>query len=92
MSGDRIGHRYQIGDSVIKRNPNGRSRRGWILAPAEQRTTRGTRMPAYVIRWRDSERPERVLQHMLVDDPEGTPPEDPSVLTVDVPAKLLSGS
>ena len=31
-------------------------------------------MPAYKIRWRDSERPETVLQHMLIADPDPSPP------------------
>jgi len=44
-----------------------------------------------VIRWRDSERPERVLQHMLINDPEPTPPDDPAILTVPIPDKLLAG-
>ena len=34
------------------------------------------KMPAYRIRWRDSERPEIVLQHMLIADPDPTPPPD----------------
>jgi len=37
-------------------------------------------MPAYMIRWRDSERPERVLQHMLIEDPDPSVPADPSIL------------
>ncbi len=80
MSTTRIGFRYQNGDSVIKRNPQGRSRRGWVLGAVEQKNTRGTMMPAYMIRWRDSERPERVLQHMLIEDPDPSAPADPSIL------------
>ena len=38
-------------------------------------TSRGTKMPAYRIRWRDSERPEIVLQHMLIADRSDSPPE-----------------
>jgi hypothetical protein len=87
MSTTRIGFRYQNGDSVIKRNPQGRSRRGWVLWPVEQKNTRGTMMPAYMIRWRDSERPERVLQHMLIEDPDPSAPADPSILD---PAKVPS--
>ena len=37
-------------------------------------------MPAYKIRWRDSERPETVLQHMLID-PDPSPP--PSSVSLD---------
>ena len=33
------------------------------MEPVEQTTSRGTKMPAYRIRWRDGERPEIVLQH-----------------------------
>ena len=65
MSGERVGFRFKHADAVVKRNPQGRSRRGWVMEPVEQTTSRGTKMPAYRIRWRDSERPEIVLQHML---------------------------
>ena len=85
MSAERIGFRYQQGDSVIKRNPQGRSRRGWVMAPVEQINARGTSMPAYLIRWRDSERAERVLQHMLIQDPDSSAPADPTILN---PVKL----
>ena len=68
MSGERVGFRFQHADAVVKRNPQGRSRRGWVMEPVEQTTSRGTKMPAYRIRWRDSERPEIVLQHMLIAD------------------------
>jgi hypothetical protein len=80
LSNERIGFRYQNGDSVIKRNPQGRSRRGWVMVAVEQKNARGTMMPAYMIRWRDSERPERVLQHMLIQDPDPSAPADPSIL------------
>ncbi len=80
MSNERIGYRYQHGDSVIKRNPQGRSRRGWVMVPVEQVNARGTSMPAYMIRWRDSERAERVLQHMLIQDPDPSAPADPTIL------------
>ncbi|MEN9878523.1 MAG: hypothetical protein RLZZ158_1562 [Cyanobacteriota bacterium] len=80
MSGEKIGFRYQNGDSVIKRNPQGRSRRGWIISPVEQKNARGTMMPAYIVRWRDSERPEQVLQHMLIEDPDSSAPADPEIL------------
>ena len=80
MSTERIGFRYQNGDSVIKRNPQGRSRRGWVMAAVEQKNARGTMMPAYMIRWRNSERPERVLQHMLIQDPDPSAPADPTIL------------
>ena len=66
MSGERVGFRFKHADAVVKRNPQGRSRRGWVIEPVEQTTSRGTKMPAYKIRWRDSERPETVLQHMLI--------------------------
>lgn len=91
MADERTGFRYDVGDAVVKVNRQGRSRRGWIMARVEQKNSRGTRMPAYVIRWRDSERPERVLQHMLINDPEPTPPDNPSILTVPIPDKLLAG-
>ena len=65
MSGERVGFRFKHADAVVKRNPQGRSRRGWVMEPVEQTTSRGTKMPAYKIRWRDSERPETVLQHMF---------------------------
>jgi hypothetical protein len=74
MSGERVGFRFKHADAVVKRNPQGRSRRGWVMEPVEQTTSRGTKMPAYRIRWRDSERPEIVLQHMLIADPDPTPP------------------
>ena len=70
MSGERVGFRFKHADAVVKRNPQGRSRRGWVMEPVEQTTSRGTKMPAYRIRWRDSERPEIVLQHMLIADPD----------------------
>ena len=76
MSGERVGFRFKHADAVVKRNPQGRSRRGWVMEPVEQTTSRGTKMPAYRIRWRDSERPEIVLQHMLIADPDPTPPPD----------------
>ena len=90
MSDAPLAYRYQFGDSVIKRNPGGRSRRGWILAQVQQLNTKGIRMPAYVIRWRNSERPERVLQHMLIADPDMTPPDDPAILQVSVDPKLIN--
>ena len=61
MSGERVGFRFKHADAVVKRNPQGRSRRGWVMEPVEQTTSRGTKMPAYRIRWRDSERPEICL-------------------------------
>ena len=73
MSGERVGFRFKHADAVVKRNPQGRSRRGWVIEPVEQTTSRGTKMPAYKIRWRDSERPETVLQHMLIADPDPSP-------------------
>ena len=54
MSGERVGFRFKHADAVVKRNPQGRSRRGWVIEPVEQTTSRGTKMPAYRIRWRDS--------------------------------------
>ena len=51
------------------------------MEPVEQTTSRGTKMPAYKIRWRDSERPETVLQHMLIADPDPSPP--PSSVSLD---------
>ena len=54
MSGERVGFRFKHADAVVKRNPQGRSRRGWVMEPVEQTTSRGTKMPAYRIRWRDS--------------------------------------
>ena len=75
MSGERVGFRFKHADAVVKRNPQGRSRRGWVMEPVEQTTSRGTKMPAYRIRWRDSERPEIVLQHMLIADPDPTSTE-----------------
>ena len=71
MSGERVGFRFKHADAVVKRNPQGRSRRG-------------TKMPAYRIRWRDSERPEIVLQHMLIADPDPTPP--PEGVSLEPPA------
>ena len=81
MSGERVGFRFKHADAVVKRNPQGRSRRGWVMEPVEQTTSRGTKMPAYKIRWRDSERPETVLQHMLIADPDPSPP--PSSVSLD---------
>ena len=81
MSGERVGFRFKHADAVVKRNPQGRSRRGWVIEPVEQTTSRGTKMPAYKIRWRDSERPETVLQHMLIADPDPSPP--PSSVSLD---------
>ena len=63
MSGERVGFRFKHADAVVKRNPQGRSRRGWVMEPVEQTTSRGIKMPAYKIRWRDSER-LTVLQHI----------------------------
>jgi hypothetical protein len=91
MADERTGFRYHVGDAVVKVNRQGRSRRGWIMAKVEQKDSRGTRMPAYVIRWRDSERPERVLQHMLINDPDPTPPDEPGILLAPIPEKLLVG-
>ena len=51
MSGERVGFRFKHADAVVKRNPQGRSRRGWVIEPVEQTTSRGTKMPAYKIRW-----------------------------------------
>ena len=51
MSGERVGFRFKHADPVVKRNPQGRSRRGWVMEPVEQTTSRGTKMPAYRIRW-----------------------------------------
>ena len=87
MSGERVGFRFQHADAVIKRNPQGRSRRGWVMEPVEQATSRGTKMPAYRIRWRDSERPEVVLQHMLIADPDDTPPPEGVSLDPDTPTR-----
>lgn len=84
MSGERVGFRFKHADAVVKRNPQGRSRRGWVMEPVEQTTSRGTKMPAYRIRWRDSERPEIVLQHMLIADPDPTPP--PENVSLEPPA------
>jgi len=50
MSGERVGFRFKHADAVVKRNPQGRSRRGWVMEPVEQTTSRGTKMPAYRIR------------------------------------------
>ena len=49
MSGERVGFRFKHADAVVKRNPQGRSRRGWVMEPVEQTTSRGTKMPAYVL-------------------------------------------
>ncbi len=87
MSGERVGFRFKHADAVVKRNPQGRSRRGWVMEPVEQTTSRGTKMPAYRIRWRDSERPEIVLQHMLIADPDPTPPPEGVSLVPPVPKK-----
>ena len=84
MSGERVGFRFKHADAVVKRTPQGRSRRGWVMEPVEQTTSRGTKMPAYRIRWRDSERPEIVLQHMLIADPDPTPP--PENVSLEPPA------
>jgi hypothetical protein len=46
MSGERVGFRFKHADPVVKRNPQGRSRRGWVMEPVEQTTSRGTKMPA----------------------------------------------
>ena len=46
MSGERVGFRFKHADAVVKRNPQGRSRRGWVIEPVEQTTSRGTKMPA----------------------------------------------
>ena len=46
MSGERVGFRFKHADAVVKRNPQGRSRRGWVMEPVEQTTSRGTKMPA----------------------------------------------
>ena len=54
MSGERVGFRFTHADAVVKRNPQGRSRRGWVMEAVEQTTSRGTKMPAYRIRWRAS--------------------------------------
>ena len=66
MSGERVGFRFTHADAVVKR----------VMEAVEQTTSRGTKMPAYRIRWRDSERPEIVLQHMLIADPDPTPPPE----------------
>ncbi len=87
MSGERVGFRFKHADAVIKRNPQGRSRRGWVMEPVEQTTSRGTKMPAYKIRWRDSERPEIVLQHMLIADPDDTPPPEGVSLDPQAPTR-----
>ena len=57
------------------------------MEPVEQTTSRGTKMPAYRIRWRDSERPEIVLQHMLIADPDPTPPPEGVSLVPPAPKK-----
>ncbi len=36
MSGERVGFRFKHADAVVKRNPQGRSRRGWVMEPVEQ--------------------------------------------------------
>ena len=33
MSGERVGFRFKHADAVVKRNPQGRSRRGWVIEP-----------------------------------------------------------
>ena len=76
MSGERVGFRFTHADAVVKRNPQGRSRRGWVMEAVAQTTSRGAKLPASGIRWRDSERPEIVLQHMLIADPDPTPPTE----------------
>ena len=43
MSGERVGFRFKHADAVVKRNPQGRSRRGWVIEPVEQTTSRGTK-------------------------------------------------
>ena len=45
MSGERVGFRFKHADAVVKRNPQGRSRRGWVMEPVEQTTSRGTKCP-----------------------------------------------
>ena len=40
MSGERVGFRFKHADAVVKRNPQGRSRRGWVMEPVEQTTRR----------------------------------------------------
>ena len=87
MSGERVGFRFTHADAGVKRNPQGRSRRGWVMEAVEQTTSRGTKMPAYRIRWRDSERPEIVLQHMLIADPDPTPPPEGVNLVPPAPKK-----
>jgi hypothetical protein len=49
MSGERVGFRFQHADAVVKRNPQGRSRRGWVMEPVEQTTSRGTKMPPLLL-------------------------------------------
>ena len=39
MSGERVGFRFKHADAVVKRNPQGRSRRGWVMEPVEQTTS-----------------------------------------------------
>ena len=39
MSGERVGFRFKHADAVVKRNPQGRSRRGWVIEPVEQTTS-----------------------------------------------------
>ena len=45
MSGERVGFRFKHADAVVKRNPQGRSRRGWVIEPVEQTTSRVQRCP-----------------------------------------------
>jgi len=40
MSGERVGFRFKHADAVVIRNPQGRSRRGWVIEPVEQTTSR----------------------------------------------------
>ena len=84
MSGGRVWFRFKHADAVVTRNPQGGARRGGVLEPVEQTTSRGTKMPACRIRWRDSERAEIVLQHMLIADPDPTPP--PEGVSLEPPA------
>ena len=37
MSGERVGFRFKHADAVVKRNPQGRSRRGWVIEPVESK-------------------------------------------------------
>ena len=74
MSGERVGFRFKHADTVVKRKPQGRSRSGCVIEQVEKTTSRGTKMPAYKIRRRNSERPENVLQHMLMAASDHAPP------------------